>query len=329
MCNSTSREQPPRWRENGEPSRLESTVTSDHVLPVWKTVGETYHFAARYWWRLAVMGVPFVAVTIFLTWPPEFDLPAGPFMIPGHVEPMSWTAMMLLWLRLHLTYAAIFSVPAIFGLVAVHRLALLDDRGPHALWPFRVGMREVRFLVVLLIVSVPAIFYDAASLPLLLRNMPSALGFAGGAGEAGERIAQIIWILLIWSGKLAVMWLTLRLALGLPPAALDVRRPIRTGWRLGRGNNWRLIGASILCVMPAYLVFLGVMATDHILTELEFTENSAGNMATGEIRPVLWTYAMPIVDAAVLWAMVVLGAVMLSLCYRQLRGSEQSTVPET
>lgn len=249
-------------------------------------------------------------------------------MIPGHVEPMSLTAMMLLWLRLHLTYAAIYAVPAIFGLIALHRLALLDDRGPYALWPFRVGMREVRFLLVLLIVSVPGILYDAVSLPLFLRNMPGAFGFADGAGEAVERIAQIIWILLIWSGNLAVMWLTLRLALGLPPAALDVGRPIRTGWRLGRGNNWRLIGASILCVMPAYLSFFGIMAMDYILTDMEFTENSAG-MATREIRPILWTYAMPIVDAIVLWAVAVLGAVMLSFCYRQLRGSEQSAVPET
>lgn len=294
-------------------------------LPVWRTGGDTYRFAARHWWLLMVMGVPFVAVTIFLTWPAGSDLPAGLFMTPGHVEPMSWTAMMLLWLRLHLTYAAIFAVPAIFGLVAVHRLALLDDRGPHALWPFRIGMREARFLVILLIVSVPASFYDAASLPLFLHNMPGALGFAGGAGEAGERFAQILLVLLIWLGNLAVMWLTLRLALGLPLVTLDVGRPIRTGWRLGRGNNWRLIGVSVLSVMPAYLSFLGIMAMDHILTDLEFMENSAGNMVTRELPPVLWTYAMPIVDAIVLWAAAVLGAVMLSFCYRQLHGAEQST----
>jgi hypothetical protein len=209
-----------------------------------------------------------------------------------------------------------------FGLVAVHRLALLDDRGPHALWPFRIGMREARFLVILLIVSVPAIVYDAASLPLFLHNMPGALGFAG---DAGERFMQIFLVTLIMSGRLAILWLTLRLSLGFPPAALDVGQPIRTGWRLGRGNNWRLIGVSVLSVMPACLAFLGIMTVNSVLTIWEFMENSTGDVVARELRPVLWIYAMPIVDAIVLWAAAVLGAVMLSFCYRQLRGAEQST----
>ncbi len=289
-------------------------------LPVWRTVVDTCRFAARHWWRLMVMGVPFIVVTIFLTWPTELDLSVEPFVLPESTKPMPWMAFMLQVLQWNL----IFALAAMFGLVAVHRLTLLDDRGPHALWPFRIGMREARFLVILLVVSMPGLVYEAASLLLFLRNMPGAPGFAGVASEVGGRFAQIIWILLIWSGKLAVMWLTLRLALGLPPAALDVGRSIRAGLRAGRGNNWRLIGGAVLSVMPAYLAFLGIMVVDQVLTDLEFIENAAGNTIAHELRPVSWTYAMPIFEAVALWVMVALGAVMLSFCYRRLRGSEQS-----
>lgn len=295
-------------------------MTIAYVLPVWATIGGTYRFAARHWWRLAFMGLPFLAVAIFLTLPTEPALLMGLFVIPEGeqplIKPLSWSAYMLLELRWDL----IFTTATVFGLVAAHRLVLLNDCGPSAILPFRLGKREVRFLVVLLIVMAPGALYSAGFSILLLKNIPGALGYTGDAAHGGEQIFQGAVVLVILLGSLFASWLTLRLSLSLPATALDARQPFRTGWRLGRGNNWRLIAVAVIAAVPAVLVLLGIEAVDSILVEWELEETTGGKITMHESRPATWTYIMPIGMAIAVWAVAIFEAVMLSLSYRVLGG---------
>lgn len=299
-------------------------MTGERVLPVWKTIGGTYRFAARHWWRLAVMGLPFLAVAIFLTLPTEPALLMGPFVIPEgeqpFFKPLSWTAVALLELRWEL----IFTTATVFGLVAAHRLVLLNDCGPSAILPFRLGKREVRFLAVLLIVMAPGALYSAGFSILLRKNIPGALGYTGDATQGGEQIFQGAVVLVILLGSLFASWLTLRLSLSLPATALDARQPFRTGWRLGRGNNWRLITVAVIATVPALLVLLGIEFMDSVLVSWESAITATEDIISYESRPAAWTYIMPIGVVIALWAMIILEAVMLSLSYRALGGMENT-----
>jgi hypothetical protein len=305
----------------------ELTMTSANVLPVWATIGGTYRFAARHWWRLAFMGLPFLAVAIFLTLPTEPALLMGLFVIPEGeqplIKPLSWSAYMLLELRWEL----IFTTATVFGLVAAHRLVLLNDCGPSAILPFRLGKREVRFLAVLLIVMAPGALYSAGFSILLRKNISGALGYTGDAAQGGEQIFQGAVVLVILLGSLFVSWLTLRLSLNLPATALDARSPFRTGWRLGRGNNWRLIAVATIAAAPAVLLLLGFEITDSILASWESATATRGDIMRYESRPAAWTYIMPIGEAITVWAMVALEAVMLSLCYRRMGGMDEAPPP--
>lgn len=296
------------------------TMTGERVLPVWKTIGETYRFAARHWWRLAVMGSPFLAVAIFLTLPTEPALLMGLFVIPegeqSLIKPLSWSAYLLLELRWELIY----TTATVFGLVAAHRLVLLNDRGPSAILPFRLGKREVRFLAVLLIVMAPGALYSAGFSILLRKNIPGALGYTGDAAQGGEQIFHGAAVLAILLGSLVASWLTLRLLLSLPATALDARQPFRTGWRLGRGNNWRLIAVAVIATAPAVLVLLGIELMDSVLVSWESVTAADEGIMRYESRPTAWTYIFPISEAVTIWAMIILEAVMLSLSYRALGG---------
>lgn len=302
-------------------------MTSAYVLPVWATAGGIYRFAARQWWRLAVMGLPFLAVAIFLTLPTESDLLMEPFVIPegelALIKPLSWAVVALLVLR----WKLIFTAATVFGLVAAHRLVLLNDRGPFAILPFRLGKREARFLVVLLIVMAPSALYSAGFSFLLGKNIMGALGYTGFAGQGGERIFQGTLVLAILLGGFFVSWLTLRLLLSLPATALDARHPLRTGWRLGRGNNWRLIAVAVIATVPAALVLLGIEIMEGVLMSWEAITAADGGVMTHKSGLSAWTYIMPIGESIAVWAVAALEAVMLSLCYRALGGMGEAAQP--
>jgi hypothetical protein len=244
----------------------------------------------------------------------------GPFVIPEGEQPLfkllSWSAYMLLELRWEL----IFTTATLFGLVAAHRLVLLNDCGPSAILPFRLGKREVRFLVVLLIVMAHGALYSAGFSILLRKNIPGALGYTGDAAQGGEQIFQGAVVLVILLGSLFVSWLTLRLSLSLPATALDTRQPFRTGWRLGRGNNWRLITVAVIVTVPALLVLLGIEFMESVLVPWESGITTGGEIMRHESPSTAWTYIIPIGQSIAVWAMVILEAVMLSLSYWALGG---------
>ena len=273
------------------------------------------------------MGIPFLAVAIFLTLPAEPDLPMGPFVIPegerALFKPLSWYAYILLELR----WKLVFTTATVFGLVAAHRLVLLNDSGPLAILPFRLGKREARFLAVLLIVLAPGALYSAGFSMLLLKNISGTLGYTGDAVQGGEQIFHGAVVLAIWVGGFFVSWLTLRLSLSLPATALDARHPLRTGWRLGRGNNWRLIAVAVIATAPAALVLLGIEIMDGVLVSWESVTAVDGGIMRHESRPVAWIYIMPIGEVIAAWAMVALEAVMLSLGYRALGGMGEAAPP--
>lgn len=291
------------------------------TLPVWHTVGETYRVAGRYWWRLAAMGLPFLAIAIFLSIPVEpKELVIGPIFLPEGeapvARPMTWIFYMLLQLR----WQAIFLALAAIGLVAIHRLVLLEDRGPFAALPIRLGGREVRFFFVLLVAVAPATIYSALFSMRMADSVLSVFNLAGTPepGDTtgfGGAIVPILWL-----GALFCWWLTLRLSLGLPAAALDMRWSLDAGWRLGRSNNWRLLGVAFVVAIPLFFLLSGIEFLDFALMTWESKTTAGGDMVMCASRPTVWAYTMPVAQAITLWSTFVLEAIMLSLSYRALDG---------
>lgn len=97
-------------------------MTRDHILPVWKTIGETYCSAGRHWWRIAAMGLPFLAIAIFLSMPVEPEEIMGPILLPDRETPLVRPMLPTDWVLLQMRWQAIFLALAATGLVAVHRL---------------------------------------------------------------------------------------------------------------------------------------------------------------------------------------------------------------
>lgn len=134
-------------------------MNRNEMLPVWKTIGETYLFTLRHWWRLALMGLPVIALLTYLAWPLESPIFEGPIII----APIDESISERVWrnIKWGLSSHAIFAVPAAVGLVAIHRLALLGDHGSYPALPFRLGKREVRFVLVLTVAAAPIMLYEA------------------------------------------------------------------------------------------------------------------------------------------------------------------------
>lgn len=120
---------------------------------------------------------------------------------------------------------------------------------------------------------------------------------------------------LILFAATVVAWLVLlataRSALLFPAAACDKPIGIRTGWRLMRGNSWRLIWASLLTALPLKLV-------SFILTAVVVALVAPGGTADLVDPPIGFVILLGVIEAVSDMLLAALGASVLSGFYREL-----------
>ncbi|MDH5559168.1 MAG: hypothetical protein OEZ03_17610, partial [Alphaproteobacteria bacterium] len=145
----------------------------------------------------------------------------------------------------------IFAVAAV--LPAVHRTA---RKSATASMPFRFGRPESLYGLTLL-----ALFLFFGSLEMLL--LPAAWDsiFVAGVKLFPETVEPPGLGLTLFFGLLAILltglaaallaWLPARILLALPALATGADRPFVQGWRLGRGNGWRLLWIVFVAILPA------------------------------------------------------------------------------
>ena len=136
--------------------------------------------------------------------------------------------------------------------VSCHRVMLDDPNQPtvgDGVWP---GARQLHYLVLACIVSIPLVIHGAA-LPFLVfpRFDPS------NSSIASEYLKQAY----IFGLLVPLQYVTSRFSLALPAAALCERMSLLQAWRESRGNGWRLT-AVLLAAPIVYKVLLPLIDKD-------------------------------------------------------------------
>jgi hypothetical protein len=145
-------------------------------------------------------------------------------------------------------------------LVAWHRVVMLKVSARSTLPPITVGLREFRYFVVWILLSVGFLAVFAftmaamvavqfvAMLGVYLLLLLVGLSKTLVVGQR-DQLMLVMWISVFFALPVA-SYITGRLSLVLPAMAVDRKRPLRQAWRLSAGNGWRLVIASLLVMLP-------------------------------------------------------------------------------
>lgn len=157
---------------------------------------------------------------------------------------------------------------AVVILVAWHRVVLLGTGGRRGPLEIRLGTRELRYLLVWLLISLLFLVMFAIAFFLMV-----AAGFAAlvavqavltmtGTTESVDlgQLEQFVWLqyAAVLPAFLLASYFTTRLSLVLPAMATDKERSLVGSWSMSAGNGWRLVVASLIVILPAELLSLGI-----------------------------------------------------------------------
>lgn len=228
-------------------------------IMVWATVAESYRFILSHPRDLLRVGwLPLIALFGLNLLFGAFDPAPAAFDLASLAPSLGNMALNLL----------AQTIIAAVILVAWHRVVLLGaDQQPGSL-AVRFGVRELRYLLAWLMLSVLFLLLLIAAFALVV-----AAGFAAlvvlktglllfGAGQVLALGASDQFVALQYASFLPAMLLATycasRLSLILPAMATDRRRSLSRAWRLSAGNGWRLALASVFVMLPAELLVVGV-----------------------------------------------------------------------
>jgi hypothetical protein len=211
--------------------------------------------------------------------------------------------------------------------VGIHRLIIKDERPGWIL--VRFGRYELAYALSLLILAGG---WLAILLPLsfggfLPAYMPAPGGFAGPGAvlddSAGLAFLAFVIALLILIPL--TIWLSIRLTLAFPHAAVTGRLGLGVAWQAAKGNFWRLVGAFVLTLLVIFLIDVPalLLLSPLVDTLLGSTKLSATPFAFDEMGwdwLLLEAFMMPV--HGITTAMMV---AMMSYAYREL--VEHSPVP--
>ena len=278
----------------------DTPIPPHRPLPVWAVVERSY----RYVWEhrslfalpvlalfAAILGISFVAQTA----------------MDGGTTPRSATdsfgfggAFLALGADLALVVLSIAFV------VGVHRTVLLDEvRGGTAFFRWDENLRRYLWTLVLLIVApVPAIFGAGIGVAVVA----AILGVLLIKSDAGMGAYGIYFIAMMAISVFATIFISLRLSLALPAAALGDAKRLTLSWQATKGNTARLFAVSFLTWMPFFILSMVVAVPEMgdmvsaILAGRDPTPPQPGIVALA-FSAALQAISIPILTT------------MLSLCY--------------
>ncbi len=160
------------------------------------------------------------------------------------------------------------SIIAAAILVAWHRVVLLGAGSQPGSLAVGFGLRELRYLVAWLMLSILFLVLFTVAFALvvgvgftLLVALKAVLLLSGTDGllALGQRghFVSLEYASLPPAVLLATYFAS-RLSLILPAMATDKPRTLAGAWRLSAGNGWRLAFASVCVMLPVELVIVGV-----------------------------------------------------------------------
>jgi len=291
-----------------------------YILPVWETVGDCYRFiwAERRAWFDYVLGpvfavsvIPLLLMWIFLG---TFQIPLGPTGLPD-IERSGGSPLGMIFLIWFLMIGVYVSFA-----VAWHRRVLLGPDHTSARELFSWQRRHWTYagqciLILLLSIMVGIVIGFLVSIPLEI--VAGVLSAQGGNPANLVALAALTWI----AAALAAFAIMAGPMLAFPATAIDdTELGIRAGWKLARGNRWRMVGVYILGVfIPVLIVqvlLIGLIGSGLSTMEPESLE--------GVRQSFSFSLIINLISNAVYFLGVAIGMSMLSIMYRRLRDNVPS-----
>ena len=139
--------------------------------------------------------------------------------------------------------------------IAWHRACLLDEQPPL----LKFGLLELKYFGYSILITI--ILYAFLFIASFTASFIVSTVFGGIAPQLGASIsfAAIGAILII------VLLLFVRLFLVFPGIAVQDRRmSLKVSFKATEGNSWRLLGGTILCILPALVIGIIVMLLQNI-----------------------------------------------------------------
>jgi hypothetical protein len=273
-----------------------------HRIPVFATIANAYRFVVRDFGTIVRLSWFLLLIAILLQY---FATRA---LYQHVIDAVSEQRVLELLAFSVLQYGALFVQGMVASIVAValHRVILFGDRKPGRMIYLAFGKIEGIFLLLPFLIVI-SLFLLAGSLGILLAAF---LAFGGAVlfGSPQNSIAPMVGPLL---GAGLGLFVGTRLTLLFPLAVAERRIVLREGWRLGRGNFWRLLGVFVLGVLPP-LVVIGFVTV--LLNPAPVSENASAQEVLRYFEEM--SDALPMQTVFNLVAAVIVGALGVGLlCY--------------
>ncbi len=161
-------------------------------------------------------------------------------------------------------------------LVAWHRVVMFGPDGHSGLLAVALGLREMRYLLAWLLLSVLFLVLIILCFALVVAiGLATLLGLQVGLtlfnvehllDLGGADHFMILELASLAPAFLLATYFASRLSLILPALATDRQRSLRRAWTLSDGNGWRLTLASILVMLPVECVSVSSAYAAHNAT---------------------------------------------------------------
>ncbi len=233
--------------------------TSKAKLPVWRTIGDAYATAFNNIDSLFALAIVPIVLSV-VVWVGSIAVLGAPF--PQGDQQTAYQGWSWLFTVCQIVISTVFGVAWI-------RFVLFGRRDSAAPFQFRLGRREGKFLLYILILTVPFVVVQFVGLGVfmaltLTMENPSAL------------IGAAIFILLFSLAILVAMFIVyVRCVFVFPAIAVDADMGLRAAWGKSRGVAWRLFGIVLFAFLPFTLLISLIMWSFQTLdagsAELTFT----------------------------------------------------------
>lgn len=281
---------------------------ADGKIPVFATAVLSFRFILTH--RRALLRFGSVAVPAFFLVTLGLESPALSRLGANGADPE------VIGTLLGLVARAVIAAAVLVGWHRVVMLGTIGAAGPGALG---LGFRELRYLIVWIVLSVGflAVFAIAVAGVVMVQFLAMValyfvlllLGLAHTLiiGQR-DQFVIVLWIAVFFAVPVA-SYVTGRLTLVLPALAVDRPRALRQAWRMSAGNGWRLVFASLLVLAP-----------------MESVTAMCG-MAAANARYSVAYYPLLVAGALCLFLLVVATGTVLSLFSLQLDRTTRRDTP--
>jgi hypothetical protein len=288
-------------------------------LPVVQSFKEVFSGVTRHYFELigvAPVGVALILlgyVAMFLLSPTAETAQSA----AASFEQTPWSLIVIVFLLFMIGFPA--------AAVRWHRFVLIGERPSHPVASFW-GLNQTRyFLNMFKLMILMGVLFAATAFAVFGAGAGLATAFGGiegmsAGGKLGFFILALIAVLALY---LAFIYLVARLSISFPAAAVGQDGSFREAMENTKGNEWRLLGYTLLV---QFTVVLAVMIFGAIV-------GGVGGIVIGSIAqpadvPRLLKYLNILLLPATLYQLMI-GVTMLSVAYREIVGLPPQMFPNT